>query len=140
MKKTSAGRSIRCPKKSFFTCAFLIHHYLPLSSCLGAGPGPIDLSSCTALVLLVGQQTLEEANPAPFVLAHSRMEILINTEVATGYWQEMRRLRPASLSEESSRGLRRCGRESTECEAVRWRAAATVALRRDTVTGTPCLY
>ena len=67
------------------------------------------------------------------------MEVLINTEVATGYWQEMRRLRPGSLSEERRRGLRQCGREGTECEAVRWRAAATAALRRGTVTGTPCL-
>ena len=41
------------------------------------------------------------------------MEVLINTEVATGYWQEMRRLRPGSLSEERRRGLRRCGREGT---------------------------
>lgn len=83
----------------------------------GAGPGPTDLSSGTALVLLVGQQTLEEANPAPFVLAQSRTEVLINPEVATGYWQEMRRPRPGSLSEESGCGLRQCGRKGTECEA-----------------------
>lgn len=52
----------------------------------GAGRGPTDLSSRTALVLLVGQQTREEANPAPFALAQSRTEVLINTEEDTGYW------------------------------------------------------
>lgn len=49
-----------------------------------AGPEPTDLSSCTALALLDGQQTLEEANPSWSGLAQSEMEVLIYTEVAAG--------------------------------------------------------
>lgn len=52
MKKTSAGRSIRCPKKSFFTCETFIHHYLPWSSRLWGQPWadrPVQLhSSCSS--------------------------------------------------------------------------------------------
>ena len=49
-----------------------------------AGSEPQDLSSCTALALLSGQQMQEEANAAWFGLAQSETEVLINTEVAAG--------------------------------------------------------
>lgn len=114
-------------------------HYLPNHLVSGAQPGPTDLSSGTALVLLVGQQTLERANPAPFVPG-TEQDRSIN-QPGSGYWLLAgdEKASSGSLSGESGCGLRQCGRKGTECGSLRLRVAPHYALCRDTVTGTPCL-
>lgn len=87
-----------------------------------AGPGPTDLSSCSSLVLLDGQQTLEEASPAWFGLAQRGT---VNQH-RSGCWQEIRRLCPGSSSEENGHGLRRCVSKGTEHEGIHLGAATTV--------------
>lgn len=88
-----------------------------------AGPGPTDLSSCSSLVLLDGQQTLEEASPACWPGAERDGSI---NQHRSGCWQEIRRLCPGSSSEENGHGLRRCVRKGTEHEGIHLGAATTV--------------
>lgn len=71
-----------------------------------ADPEPTDLSSCTALALLDGQQ------PSSVWTGTERGGSI--NQHRSGCWQEIRRLCPGLLSEKSGRGLRLCVREGAE--------------------------
>lgn len=110
-----------------------------------AGPGPTDLSSCTAPALLDGQQTSEAANVGggklDWVGPGTERGRSINQH-RKGCWQEIRRLCPGSLSEKSGRGLRLYVKKGVEHEVFVWGQSPQRHrdTGRDTMTGTPCLY